>query len=114
MNIHAPELTTIPERDEAEAALNLLKRWANAASTEEIADLDPTVAKLVPGPVTDYPALSRDYPQGFDVDAAYKDTLPDLQNGPSSLIRGQTNRFNMWEFQISACPSASRRANAAM
>ncbi|MEL7091043.1 MAG: GTP cyclohydrolase FolE2 [Pseudomonadota bacterium] len=89
MNIHTPELTAIPERDEAEAALELLKRWAKQASTTEIIELDPSVARLVPGADgVDYPALSRAYPDAFDANASYKDTLPDLQNGPSSLIRG--------------------------
>ncbi|MEO0633264.1 MAG: GTP cyclohydrolase FolE2 [Pseudomonadota bacterium] len=89
MNIHTPELTAIPERDEAEAALELLKRWAKQASTTEIIELDPSVARLVPGADgVDYPALSRTYPDAFDANASYKDTLPDLQNGPSSLIRG--------------------------
>ena len=40
-----------------------------------------------------YPALTRDYPADFRVDAAYKSTLPDLQNGPSSLIRGARKRI---------------------
>ncbi|MDT1061847.1 GTP cyclohydrolase FolE2 [Paracoccus sp. CPCC 101403] len=35
-----------------------------------------------------YPALSREYPSDFRVDAHYKDSLPDLQNGPASLIVG--------------------------
>jgi len=34
------------------------------------------------------PALSRDYPADFRVDEAYRATLPDLQNGPASLIVG--------------------------
>ncbi|MEM6760424.1 MAG: GTP cyclohydrolase FolE2 [Pseudomonadota bacterium] len=89
MNIHTPELTAIPERDEAEAALKLLKRWAKQASTTEIIELDPSVARLIPGTSgVDYPAFSRDYPEAFDANPAYKSTLPDLQNGPSSLIRG--------------------------
>ena len=49
MNIHTPTLTAIPERDEAEAALDLLRRWAAKASTTEIIELDPSVARLVPG-----------------------------------------------------------------
>ena len=89
MNIHTPEITAIPERDEAEAALALLRRWAKSASTTEILELDPSVARLVPGSDTaSYPAFERSYPDGFEVDTAYKDTLPDLQNGPASLIRG--------------------------
>ena len=89
MNIHTPEITAIPERDEAEAALALLRRWAKSASTTEILELDPSVARLVPGSDTaSYPAFERSYPDGFEVDTAYKNTLPDLQNGPSSLIRG--------------------------
>ena len=89
MNVHTPEFDAIPDRDEAEAALALLRRWVTSASTTAIIELDPSVARLVPGgQVADYPSFARDYPQEFAVDAAYKDTLPDLQNGPSSLIRG--------------------------
>ena len=46
---------------------------------------------IFPGPVvTDraYPALSREYPADFRVDDRYKASLPDLQNGPASLIVG--------------------------
>jgi GTP cyclohydrolase I len=89
MNIHTPHLNGIPDRDEAKAALDVLRLWAQSASETEIAALDPTVARLIPGaPGTDYPAFSRDYPAGFTVDSDYKAGLPDLQNGPASLIRG--------------------------
>ena len=46
---------------------------------------------LGPGPLATeraYPALKRDYPADFRVDASYKASLPDLQNGPASLIVG--------------------------
>ena len=36
-----------------------------------------------------YPDLSREYDPNFSVDVAYKAELPDLQNGPSSLIKGE-------------------------
>ena len=35
-----------------------------------------------------YPALSRDYPADFTVTDQYRASLPDLQNGPASLIVG--------------------------
>ena len=35
-----------------------------------------------------YPVLSRSYPADFAVDADYRASLPDLQNGPASLIVG--------------------------
>ena len=35
-----------------------------------------------------YPALNRSYPSDFTVDDQYRATLPDLQNGPASLIVG--------------------------
>jgi GTP cyclohydrolase I len=89
MNIHTPDITAIPERDEAEAALNLLRRWATTATATDILELDPSVARLVPGSDgVDYPAFTRDYPSDFAINDGYKETLPDLQNGPSSLIRG--------------------------
>jgi len=55
----------------------------------EIADLDPKVNRLLSKDEAElYPALARAYPEDFAVDDAYKATLPDLQNGPSSLIKG--------------------------
>ncbi|MFD1794383.1 GTP cyclohydrolase I FolE2 [Paracoccus aurantiacus] len=41
-----------------------------------------------PRPPTVYPALSREYDADFKVDPQYKASLPDLQNGPASLIVG--------------------------
>jgi GTP cyclohydrolase I len=90
MNIHTPELDRKPSRAEAEAALALLRQWANKSSDDEIATLEPSVGYLIPG--QGYPALSRAYPQ-FTVTDAYKDSLPDLQNGPSSLIKGERQRI---------------------
>ncbi|SHE41060.1 GTP cyclohydrolase I [Litoreibacter ascidiaceicola] len=85
MNVHTPE----PTREEAEAALALLRQWAGKVSAVEVADLDPLVSRLIPGQeLANYPALARAYPEEFAVDEAYKASMPDLQNGPSSLIRG--------------------------
>jgi GTP cyclohydrolase I len=88
MNIHTPEIDRKPSREQAEAALALLRQWAGKAHDAEIDLVDPVLRRLVVGTSDAYPVLSRDYPDGFAVDAAYKDTLPDLQNGPSALIRG--------------------------
>ncbi len=89
MNIHTPEIDRQPSREEAEAALALLKLWTGKAQDAEIEALDPILARLTPDATQEaYPILSRAYPEGFAVDTDYKDSLPDLQNGPSSLIRG--------------------------
>lgn len=89
MNLHSPDLDRELTRTEAEDALALLRRWAAAASPEEVADLDPAVARLLPGrEVANYPDLARAYPDAFAPDALYRAGLPDLQNGPESLIRG--------------------------
>ena len=89
MNIHNPPFDGTPDRTEAETALAVLRAWAAAASATDVAELDPAIARLLPdAPLPNYPDLSRSYPADFTVDAAYKSTLPDLQNGPASLIRG--------------------------
>src|SRR6056297_2309076 len=89
MNMHPSEMNPTPDRDAAKAALDVLRDWARTASPEEVADLDPVIARLLPGSeMSNYPALSRTYPDGFEVTDAYRATLPDLQNGPASLIRG--------------------------
>jgi GTP cyclohydrolase IB len=78
-----------PGRDEAARALELLKTWAATASATEVAELNPSISRLLPNaPLGNYPALARAYPEEFEVDALYRATLPDLQNGPESLIKG--------------------------
>ena len=89
MNIHSPNLNQMPDREEAKAALDVLRQWLNGANPTEVMELDPAVAKLALGAnPADYPVFSRQYPESFRADPAYKESLPDLQNGPSSLIRG--------------------------
>ncbi|MFK7762385.1 MAG: GTP cyclohydrolase FolE2 [Roseobacter sp.] len=89
MNIHTPELNLTPDREDAQAALDVLRQWAETASPADVRALEPALAHFVPGfDGIAYPALSRDYPVDFAADEAYRSTLPDLQNGPSSLIRG--------------------------
>jgi GTP cyclohydrolase I len=85
MNIHLSDVEARPTKGEAEVALALLKHWAARASEAEIVALDPGASALLGG---GYPVMSRDYPEKFVVDKAYKDSLPDLQNGPASLIVG--------------------------
>ncbi|MBY6088858.1 GTP cyclohydrolase FolE2 [Pseudooceanicola sp. 502str34] len=87
MNIHPKDMDQTLDREGAKSALESLRKWAAKASDAEILALDPAVARLLPGQA-EYPLLSRDYPEGFAADAAYRETLPDLQNGPASLIRG--------------------------
>jgi GTP cyclohydrolase I len=87
---HQPaDLAAAPERSDAQDALAVLRRWAAQASPEEVADLDPAIARLLPrGEVSNYPALARAYPEDFDANEGYRATMPDLQNGPASLIKG--------------------------
>lgn len=78
-----------PDRDAAADALATLRVWARNASPQEIATLDPVITRLLPqGGSNQYQDLSRQYPADFSADAAYLASLPDLQNGPTSLIRG--------------------------
>lgn len=94
MNLHTSDLDRDPSRTEAEAALALLRRWVGTVSDIEVANLDPLVSRLILGQeVANYPALARAYPEEFAVDEAYKATMPDLQNGPSSLIRGSKQQI---------------------
>ena len=92
MNIQ--ERNLVPDTAAAREALDLLRAWAQAASSAEIAALDPALARLLPARAQEnYPDLSRVYPTEFEATAAYKATLPDLQNGPASLIVGAHKRI---------------------
>ncbi|MGD9864481.1 MAG: GTP cyclohydrolase FolE2 [Pseudodonghicola sp.] len=89
MNLHMTPVNRAPDRDEASAALEVLRAWARTATPTEVAQLDPAIARLLPGQgLSNYPDLSRHYPEDFVADEAYKAMMPDLQNGPASLIRG--------------------------
>ncbi|MGB0497634.1 MAG: GTP cyclohydrolase FolE2 [Rubricella sp.] len=90
MNIHADlraaQMTdTAPTTQEAEAAIETLRRLVEtnpaAAATLDLADL----IALQPRAKA---ALNRSYPADFRPDPTYKASMPDLQNGPESLIKG--------------------------
>ncbi|MEZ5912593.1 MAG: GTP cyclohydrolase FolE2 [Paracoccaceae bacterium] len=89
MTLERPKGAGTPARASAEEALATLRAWAAKATPTEIAQLDPAIARLLPDqPLANYPELSRRYPEGFRPDEAYRRSMPDLQNGPSSLIVG--------------------------
>lgn len=89
MNIHAQTFENTPDKDDAAEALAVLRKWASIADVTEVNDLDPKLKNLLEkAEASEYPAFSRAYPEDFAVSQAYKETLPDLQNGPESLIKG--------------------------
>lgn len=91
MNIATP-ITPTPDRSEAQAALETLRAWAANADAADLATLDPAVAQLLKG-ASAYPLFERKYPTDFEIEAEYKASLPDLQNGPSSLIKGANQQI---------------------
>jgi GTP cyclohydrolase I len=94
MNMQTPKGSDTLSRDDAREALEKLRDWAAQASVTEIAELDPAIARLLPQqPLGNYPDLSRSYPADFRGDDAYRASLPDLQNGPSSLIKGEKQQI---------------------
>ncbi|RUS58529.1 GTP cyclohydrolase I FolE2 [Pseudorhodobacter sp. E13] len=84
MNMHTPKTESAPSKAEAEAALAVLRRWANAVPSADAAQMGAQAVLE-----SAYPFLTDEYPADFKADAAYKAGLPDLQNGPASLIRGE-------------------------
>lgn len=74
-----------PSTAEAAAAARTLLRWAGAAPEAGGLDVAALIGRAAAGGQA---VLSRSYPAGFAADADYLASLPDLQNGPASLIRG--------------------------
>ncbi len=91
MNVHVKTAERQPSDSDAQAALALLAQWAEAAGRDRMDALDPEVARLLRA--RNYPEFAREYPAEFKVDEAYKASLPDLQNGPASLIKGENRRI---------------------
>jgi len=89
MNFQKPVQPDEPDLATAEAAISVLRAWAQRATDAQIEALDPALRRLLPGlPDPAYPEFNRSYPGDFVPDTAYKRTMPDLQNGPASLIKG--------------------------
>ena len=86
MNIVTP-LSDGPEDAEAKAALVTLRDWARQASPAEREAMARELEPLAGGENA-YPVFERSYPDDFRAGDNYRATLPDLQNGPASLIRG--------------------------
>jgi GTP cyclohydrolase I len=87
MNIHTRKLESDISESEVNEALSVLHKWM-----EQDGGLDRFDETSVPFEVAkfllDYPKLTDTYPTDFTIDSEYKSSLPDLQNGPSSLIKG--------------------------
>ncbi len=93
MNMQVPKLQATANEDtlggrptmtEAEEAVRTLMLWAGEGA-ERAAEISALLGR---GPGAAYPSFRRTYPHEFRSDEAYRDTLPDLQNGPESLIKG--------------------------
>lgn len=79
MNVSPSENPTL---EEARAALAILNSYAARASALDTSSIEVSAA------AQSYPELNRMYPNSFQPDTEYRQSLPDLQNGPSSLIVG--------------------------
>lgn len=82
VNICSPDIDDVPTRSEAEDAVSVLRRWIRAGSANDLYEFS-SILQGIAGP-----ELNRVYSDSFVVDADYVQGLPDLQNGPASLIRG--------------------------
>lgn len=103
-----PVAKTSVAKAQAETALNTLHDFLQSASVQEASDFSSRLSELLtdadlksdktqnindkhyPKNTTAdiYPELSREYPQNLRVTKDYIKSLPDIQNGPSSLIVG--------------------------
>lgn len=86
MSSHVSQNGGLPEDSCMREALAVLRDWAAKATPEQIKALGAQTSALLGQGA--YPDLSRDYPKDFALTPGYRDSLPDLQNGPSSLIVG--------------------------
>ena len=109
MNVHLTGSNLGPNLDEVAEALAMLRRWATTASTADIAAMG--ALGLLQG--AQYPDLARAYPADFVVDEAYRASLPDLQNGPSSLIKGAKQQIQHVGISNFRLPLQYRARNAA-
>ena len=104
MNIHTRNVNTQPDQNAVEEALDILRNWVGHADKTESASLDADLlAQILP---QQYPEFSAKYNAEFTVNEAYRDSMPDLQNGPTALIRGakqQIQHVGISNFRLPIC-----------
>lgn len=87
MNIHTRTVEEQPTVEQLKDAMRVLRQWVAHSDLDLISSPDADIlARFVP---TRYPQMSAEYPDGFVADETYRATMPDLQNGPSKLIKGE-------------------------
>ncbi len=84
-DLEAVEASCRPSMSEATAAARTLLRWVGAQGGSDETALADLLGR---SGASSQPVLNRTYPDQFEVDAQYLAGLPDLQNGPSNLIKG--------------------------
>mgnify|MGYP001178801705 FL=1 len=87
MNIHTRKLESEISECEFNQALSVIQKWKDQGG-----ELDRVKENLIASKdataLMRYPELADKYPTEFKLNGEYKASLPDLQNGPSSLIKG--------------------------
>jgi len=87
MNIHTRKLESEISECEVNKALSVIQKWRDQGG-----ELDRSKENLIAlkdvNTSMRYPELVDKYPTEFKLNGEYKASLPDLQNGPSSLIKG--------------------------
>jgi GTP cyclohydrolase I len=74
-----------PTNGEVRAALDILIRHNELADDKEPTSIDIKLANLLHPTAKE---LDRNYSKQFEPNAEYRESMPDLQNGPESLIKG--------------------------
>ncbi len=74
-----------PTHGDVQAALDILIRHNKLADDQEPNSIDIQLANLLDPTAKE---LDRNYSKQFEPNAGYRESLPDLQNGPESLIKG--------------------------
>ena len=87
MNIHTRKLESEISDTDVNEALSVLQKWRDQGGKLNRSDKN-LISPEVDSEWTNYPELTNKYPDNFKLDSDYKASLPDLQNGPSSLIKG--------------------------
>ena len=91
MNIHTRGVETIPDNKDVNEALRVLRNWIANSDSGVLNPPDASILSRILR--SNYPKLNASYQEDFVADAAYIAEMPDLQNGPSSLIRGENRQI---------------------
>jgi len=94
LTVHSPKIESVQSTEDTKDSLNVLKKIQKLSSKLDQSTSDSNLSEILTEIQTlSSKSLKTIYPSNFIPNEDYLKTMPDIQNGSASLIRGSKQRI---------------------